>query len=264
VGRLFHSSEPGDFPPEDLDELVSLYLSGLPMVDVPTGRMKVMFTPDTMYTLLWRLSAASSGLSFHNRISPLLEKRGQRVLSDKFTLYGDPTDPDDVNRRFFDDEGVPTGKHTIFDRGVFRNLVLNLDYADKLGEEPTGTGYRGGMWGGETVSMQPSPSLRSSRIAPGDSTFDDMVSRMDSGVIVLGVLGAHSGNILNGDFSVGLNPGFYVEDGEVRGRVRDGMVAGNVYKVLNSIVSVEDTLHETTMGGKYPSILLDDVSVAAR
>ncbi|MBN2587045.1 MAG: TldD/PmbA family protein [Candidatus Fermentibacteraceae bacterium] len=264
VRKLYHSSTAGDFPLQDLDGLVDIYRAGLPEVDIPSGRMKVMFTPDTMYTLLWRLSAAASGRSFHNRISPLQDKRGRKVLSKKFTLYGDPTDPEEVNRRFFDDEGVPTGEHTVFKDGVFRNLVLNLDYADKLGEEPSGTGYRGGMWGGETISMQPSPSLNCSRIAPGDSSMKDMIAGMDRGVMILGVLGAHSGNILNGDFSVGLNPGYYVEGGEIRGRVKDGMVAGNVYQVLKNISAVEDRLHETPNGGRYPAIVLDDVSVAAK
>lgn len=264
VRKLYHSATAGDFPQAELEKLVELYRSGLPMVDVPTGKMKVMFTPDTMYTILWRLTTAVSGRAFYNRISPLQEKRGQKVLSDRITLYGDPTDPDEVNRRFFDDEGVPTGKHTVFRDGVFENLVLNLDYARKLGEEPTGTGYRGGMWGGETVSIQPAPSLNSSRIAPGDASLEEMISGIDRGVIVLGVLGAHSGNILNGDFSVGLNPGYYVEDGKVMGRVRDGMVAGNVYQILQRVAAVEDTLHDTPMGGRYPSILLDEVSVSAK
>jgi PmbA protein len=264
VRMLYHSSTAGDFPLEELDGLVETYRAGLPEVDIPSGRMKVMFAPDTIYTILWRLSAAASGRSFHNRISPLQDKRGQKVLSEKFTLYGDPTDPEEVNRRFFDDEGVPTGKYTVFQDGVFQNLILNLDYADKLGEEPSGTGYRGGMWGGETISMQPSPSLNCSRIAPGDSSMKDMISGMDRGVIVHGVLGAHSGNILNGDFSVGLNPGYYVEGGEIRGRVKDGMVAGNVYQLLKNISAVEDRLHETPTGGRYPAIVLDDVSVAAK
>ncbi len=141
---------------------------------------------------------------------------------------------------------------------------LNLDYADKLKEEPTGTGYRGGMWGGETVALPPVPSLVCKRIAPGDISFEDMIKGINRGVIVMGVLGAHSGNILNGDFSVGLNPGFYVENGEIKGRVKDGMVSGNVYDVLNNIESVENRLHESYTGGRYPSILLDDVSVAAK
>ena len=264
VRRLFVSKTARDFPEDQLDDLMKLYKAGLPKVDIPSGKMDVMFTPDSMYTLLWRLSAASSGRAFYNKISPLLNKRGEKVLSEKFTVYGDPTSPEAVNQRFFDDEGVPTGKHVVFEKGVFRNLILNLDYARRLDEEPTGTGYRGGMWGGETVSMAPSPSLASSAIAPGDRSLQEMISSMERGVIVLGVLGAHSGNILNGDFSVGLNPGFYVEDGEIKGRVNDGMVAGNVYDALNRIKAVEDRQHFSMSGGRYPAILLESVSVAAK
>jgi predicted Zn-dependent protease len=41
------------------------------------------------------------------------------------------------------------------------------------------------------------------------------------------------------------------------------MVAGNVYQVLNSVTAVEDRLHETPSGGRFPAILMEDVSVAA-
>ena len=264
VRKFYQSRKAGNFPEKELDVLTDLYASGLPEASVPTGSMKVVFTPDTMYTLLWRLAAAASGKSFYNRVSPLQNRREEKVLSDKFTLYGDPTDPLEVDQHFFDDEGVPARKHVIFEKGIFKNLVLNLDYADKLKEEPTGTGYRGGMWGGETVSLSPMPQLSCSRIAPGNVSFEDMIKGIDRGVIVFGVLGAHSGNILNGDFSVGLNPGYYVENGEIKGRVRDGMVSGNVYDVLNKIESVENRLHDSPTGGIYPSILLNDVSVAAK
>ena len=264
VRKFYQSRKAGNFPETELDVLTDLYASGLPEASIPTGSMKVVFTPDTMYTLLWRLAAAASGKSFYNRVSPLQNRREEKVLSDKFTLYGDPTDPLEVDQHFFDDEGVPARKHVIFEKGIFKNLVLNLDYADKLKEEPTGTGYRGGMWGGETVSLPPMPQLSCSRIAPGNVSFEDMIKGIDRGVIVFGVLGAHSGNILNGDFSVGLNPGYYVENGEIKGRVRDGMVSGNVYDVLNKIESVENRLHDSPTGGTYPSILLNDVSVAAK
>jgi PmbA protein len=264
VRKFYLSRKVGDFPESDLNELIEQYTSGLPEVDVPTGRMKVVFTPDTMYTLLWRLSAATSGKALYNKVSPLQDRLGEKVLSEKLTFYGDPTEPEEINQHFFDDEGVPTRKHTIFEKGVFKNLILNLDYADKLNEKPTGTGYREVMWGGETIALPPAPSLNCRRIAAGDVSFEDMIKGIDRGVIVLGVLGAHSGNILNGDFSVGLNPGFYVENGEIKGRVKDGMVAGNVYDILQNIESVEDRLHNSFTGGKYPSILIDDVSVAAK
>lgn len=261
VHRIFVSREVDGFPEGELDSLVDLYVSGLPEVGVASGRMKVMFTPDTLYTLLWRLSAGASGKSFHDRVSPLIGREGERIISEKISYGGDATDPDDMDQRFFDDEGVPASRRMFFDRGVFTGPVLNLDYAAKLGLAPTGNGYRRGD---EAVSSLPSPSIACPLIAPGDASMDEMLAVMDRGVLVLGVLGAHSGNILNGDFSVGLDPGYYVEDGRIVGRVKDGMIAGNAYEVLRNVVSVENRLNQSVMGGRYPSILLDDVSVAAK
>lgn len=261
VHRIHIDRIAATFPEKELDDLVDLYKAGLPEVDIESGRMKVMFMPDTMYTLLWRVGTAASGKSLYNRISPFQEKRGEKVVSEKFSFYGHPTDPDDYQQRYFDDEGVPTSRHMVIDRGVFKAPVLNLDYAAKLGEKPSGTGYR---QDGEPVSALPAPFLGSARIAPGEQSLSEMIAGMDRGVMILGVLGAHSGNILNGDFSVGLNPGYYVEDGQILGRVRDGMVAGNVYDVLQNVVAVENRLNISPMGGKYPALLLDDVSVAAK
>jgi PmbA protein len=87
---------------------------------------------------------------------------------------------------------------------------------------------------------------------------------MDRGVIVIGVLGAHSGNILNGDFSVGLSPGLYVENGEIVGRVGDGMVAGNIYDLLKNVAAIEDRIHEPNGRSLFPCVLFDDVSVTGK
>ena len=47
--------------------------------------------------------------------------------------------------------------------------------------------------------------------------FEEILKVMGRGIIVAGAMGAHSGNIPNGDFSIGLSPGLYVENGEVVG-----------------------------------------------
>ncbi len=261
----FMARKPFEVPRDALERQIDVYRAGLPEVDVPSGRMKVMFTPFSMYALTWRLAAASSGVAFHNGVSPLLEKTGERVLSEKLTIFDDQRDPIWANPRAFDDEGVPARRLDIFENGVFRNVYVNLDYAAKLAIEPTASGYRGGIWGGgETISLQPEPNLRALRIAPGDTPWDSMVASIDRGVIVFGLLGAHSGNILNGDFSVGLSPGLYVEKGKIVGRVRDGMVGGNVYDVLRRVISVEDRPFIPMGMSPHPCVLLDEISVSGR
>ena len=247
-----------------LERQVELYRATIPQVDIPTGRMKVLFMPSSLYALTWRLGAGASGKSFHTETSPLLRRAGDKVLSDKISIYNDPHDMSVTGARAFDDEGVATRRLSVFDKGVFLTPYVNLDYARKLEMEPTATGYRGSMWGGETVAHQPAPSLRHLRFTYGDSDFEEMLAMMDRGVVVFGLLGAHSGNILNGDLSVGLNPGFFVEDGEIKGRVRDGMVAGNAYEMLRNVEAVQDGPYNPMGGSRHPCILLDDVSVSTR
>lgn len=261
-GFLFR--EPGRIPVEILERQLETYRAGLPEVDIPSGRMKVIFMPSTMYALMWRLGSAAGGRAFYNKVTPLLEKLGEKVISDKLTIYDDFRDPIWNNPRAFDDEGVATRKLELFDKGVFRNVFVNLDYAEKLGIEPTSSGYRSGPWGGDSVTLQPAPSLNAVRVAPGEASWDEMVRSMDRGVILFGLLGAHSGNIVNGDFSVGLNPGLYVENGKIVGRVRDGMASGNVYDILGRVMAVENQIHNPHGFNRLPCIQLDEVSVAAR
>jgi len=86
---------------------------------------------------------------------------------------------------------------------------------------------------------------------------------MGRGVIAVMPLGAHSGNRLNGDYSVGLAPGLWVEDGAIVGQVKDSMVTGNVYEDMKRVIAVEDRVHNS-QGARCPSLLLDGVSFTSR
>ena len=119
------------------------------------------------------------------------------------------------------------------------------------------------MWGGEVVSFKPFPSLAHLSIQPGDRSFREMIHMMDQGVIVAGALGAHSGNILNGDYSIGLAPGLYVESGRIVGHIKDAMIAGNVFETMKRVAEIENKQHPGS-GGMFPAILFEDVSVAVK
>ena len=90
-----------------------------------------------------------------------------------------------------------------------------------------------------------------------------MVRMIDRGIIIAGALGAHSGNIPNGDYSVGLAPALYVENGEIVGRISESMAAGNVYETLQNVVAVGDEVMPTSFG-RFPALLTEGVSVASR
>jgi PmbA protein len=264
ISRIFRAPAVAPFPEELIDEAVWLYAPCERDASPEGGRMKVLFMPNSLYTLTWRLKSGASARSVFEGISPIAERVGERVLSEKITLLDDPRDTAVPQARPFDDEGVACDRFPIFERGVLRGFFTNLDYAAKLGLAPTGHGYRRVMIGSEDpVTRLPVPELAGVTFEPGTSSLRDLVGGMDRGLILEHVLGAHSGNIPNGDYAVGVAPALYVEGGEIVGRVKDAMVSGNVYETLSDVVAVGDTKREEFEARK-PPVLCDGVSVACR
>ncbi|MEW6419721.1 MAG: metallopeptidase TldD-related protein, partial [Nitrospirota bacterium] len=241
-------------PDEYLNYLVNTYNRSARKITPEKNKMKVLFLPETVYVLMWRLQSATNGLSLYQNISPVAEKIGEKIFDEKLSIFNEPLDDSLPGARAFDDEGTPCSRFPVIERGVLRNFYYDLYFAQKLKTSPTGHGFKG------SVSSKPVPSLSHLTILPGNTSFSDLIRSIDSGIIIADALGAHSGNIPNGDFSIGVSPALYIEKGEIVGNMKDVMVAGNIYDTLKNIVEIEDTLHPC-FGGKFPSILFDNVNV---
>jgi len=252
-----------EVPDSNLQFILDTYNQSLREVHPKGGKLKVLFLPETLYALLWRVQSVTNGRNIYQRVSPVLGKLNEKTFDEKLTLYDDPLNDQVPDARGFDDEGMACQYFSVVEKGVLTHFYYDLYYAGKMGIPPTGHGFKGAMWGGETVSMKPSPSLEHLCIRPGGKSFHDLLRLMGEGIIVVGVMGAHSGNILNGDYSIGLSPGLYVERGEIVGHVKDAMAAGNIFDTMNHIIELEDTLHPAS-GGMFPAILFDGVNVATK
>ncbi len=263
IQRLFISRSFERMDEEIIEFVTSLYNDSEKIVNPKGGKMKVLFLPEMMFVLLWRVISGTSGESLYLKETPIADKLGEKIFSEKLTILNDPLDEKKVYSTPFDDEGVNTRKFPIIEKGILKNFFFDLYYAGKTGNEPTGNGFRGGVWGGDPIRIRPRPNLNSMLIEKGDKSFEEIISMMDRGIIVAGQLGAHSGNIPNGDFSIGLSPGIYVEDGKIKGRVLDAMVSGNIYEVMKNILAIENKVYPSYLG-YYPSILFDNVSVAIK
>jgi PmbA protein len=117
------------------------------------------------------------------------------------------------------------------ENGVIAGFLYDLQTAALAGIRSTGNGSRnrGGL---------PTPGASALVIAPGTTTFDEMVADIDEGLIVEQLMGAEQGNILSGDFSGNVLLGYKVEHGKITGRVKDTMVAGNIYAILKDIAAI--------------------------
>ncbi len=250
-------------PDKLINGLLTIYESSRKQVYPKSGLLKVLFLPEVFYVLGWRLQSATNSVNIYQRQSPLVDKIGTSIFNDKLTLVNDPLNEQRPGARAFDDEGSPCRYLPLIEKGVVNNFYNDLDYAAKLDTASTGTGFRGSVFSGEVFAHKPQPQLQHLEVLPGNTPWPELLHNIDRGVIVGGALGAHSGNIPNGDFSIGLSPGLYVENGEIIGRVKDAMIAGNIYNTLKNIIAIEDR-QSATLFGYYPSILCDQINFAVK
>jgi PmbA protein len=244
-----------------MQKLAWLYEVSAREITPPRGRMQVMFMPESMYALIWPLQSAMNGRTVYRKESPVADKLEQQIFDPGFSCYDDPLDDRLPGARSFDDEGTPCRRLEIVENGHLKNFFYDLNYAAKAKRLPTGHGYR--AWDWDPVTTKPGPSLNHFFIKTGDISFEQLVKAMDRGIIVFGCLGAHSGNILNGDFSIGLSPGLYVENGEIQGRVKNAMVSGNIYDLMKNVIGIENEAHPTHEG-VVPAILFESAMVAVQ
>ncbi|MBI4723370.1 MAG: TldD/PmbA family protein [Candidatus Stahlbacteria bacterium] len=259
IWRYLCSKKFEQMPSEIVNEIIELYKLSLNVVEPQGGKMKVMFMPNSMHTLIRRILSGTNSKNVYEKVSPIANKVGEKIFSEKITIYDDSLNDKYPGARAFDDEGVRCNPLTIIGNGVLKSFYYDLNYAKKLNTTSTGHGYK---W---DISSKPAPSFAYMVITPGDKSFSELIKSIDKGIIIESVLGSHSGNISNGDYSVGINPGLYVENGEIRGRVKDAMVAGNIYETLKNVIEVGNTL-DFSHGGRtrVPPILCDNVSVAIK
>ena len=82
-------------------------------------------------------------MSIYRHESFLAGKLGEKVASDNLTVIDDGTIPGLFGTSPFDDEGVPSRRTVVIERGVLKSYLLNTYAARKLGMKTTGNASRG-------------------------------------------------------------------------------------------------------------------------
>jgi PmbA protein len=225
---------------------------------IATRKMPVIFTPDGVAgALLMPLLSAFNGKTVLEGASPLEQKLGQKAFDAAFSLYDDPTIAFKTGSRPCDDEGVPSQRTPLIEKGVVKAFLYDLQTAALAGKKSTGSGDRG-------RGSLPSPSASALVINPGKTTFDDMVKDIKEGLVVEQLMGAGQGNMLGGDFSGNVLLGYKIENGKLVGRVKDTVVSGNVYKVLKDIAAIGSETRWVSGFCQTPPFYCKGLSVASK
>jgi PmbA protein len=199
---------------------------------LPSGHLPVIFTPHGVASaLVAQLASAFNGKVVSQGVSPLGDRQGEQVFDKKLSLWDDATITYRLRSRPFDDEGVFSQRTTLIDNGVVKGFLYDLQTASLLNAQSTGNGDRGR--GG-----LPAPSVSALVFGQGDTAFEDMVREIKLGLVVEQLMGAEQTNILSGEFRGNVLLGYKVENGEMVGRVKNTVLSGNIYKVLDNLAAV--------------------------
>ncbi len=217
----------------------------------PTGTFPVLFDERIASSLIGHLTSAINGASIVRGASWARDLLGKRVLPEGIDLVEDPHRPRISGSRMFDGEGLPTARRDIVADGILTGWTLDLATGRKLGMPSTANASRG-------TSSPPSPSLGNLRLTPGQSSREDLLADMGTGLLVTSMIGSTI-NPTTGDYSRGAS-GFWVENGQITYPVNECTIAGNLIDMLARIVPANDGREH--LSRVVPSILIDDMVLA--
>ena len=229
-------------------------LRRLNAVKVDTQKVPVVFEPRTAHTLLDNIFEAVHGMSIYRHESFLAGKLGEKVAVDDLTVVDDATIPGLFGTSPFDDEGVPSRRTVVIERGVLKSYLMNTYAARKLGMKTTGNASRG-LTGNAGIGHG------NFFIEKGVQTPEQILAGISEGFYVTELMG-FGVNIVTGDYSRGA-AGMWIRNGELAFAVSEVTIAGNLKDMLLGLEAIGSDLEfrgsvaaptlkigEMTVGGK--------------
>jgi PmbA protein len=219
---------------------------------VKTQRVPVVFDPMVARSLLENVFEAVNGDAIYRGASFLAGKLGERVAGDNVTVVDDGTLPGGFGTSPFDDEGVPTQRTVVIERGVLKSYLLNAYAARKLGLKTTGNAARG-------LAGTPGIGVGNFFFEQGTKTPQEIIAEVRDGLYLTEFLG-FGVNLVTGDFSRGA-AGMWIVNGELAYPVHEITVAGNLREMLNNISVIGNDL-EFRGSVAAPTLRIDGLTVA--
>lgn len=232
---------------------------------VRTQQCPIVFPPDVSRSLMGQLLNAADGDAIYRKASMFAGRLGEQVAGENITMVDDGTMvfdhtlPNGTTLRTggfgtapFDGDGLPTRRTVIIERGVLKELFLNVYTARKLGMQSNAKASRGlagapGIGGGNYF------------LEAGTVTPEGIVADVKQGLFVLDTLG-RGVNLVTGDYSVGAS-GIWIENGELAYPVEEITIAGNLKDMFRNVTAIGNDL-EFRGSGAVPTVRVDGMTVA--
>jgi PmbA protein len=231
VGEEESSSRYRDYSQVLAERVIELVTLAKRRVGISSGNYPAIFTSKAVPLLLRSLKMGINGKAVQKKVSPLLKKMRTSIASSSLNIVDDATFPFGPASSPLDGEGIPSRPTQIIEKGRLKSFIYDLQTAGLMRTHSTANAAR-------SYDSLPSPSTSNLILKEGKASFEEMIQDIKEGILVDQVIGSGQGNTLMGEFSVNLDLGYKIEDGKIRGRVKDVMISGNTYKMLKELVAI--------------------------
>ncbi|MEK6947695.1 MAG: TldD/PmbA family protein [Nanoarchaeota archaeon] len=222
-----------------------------------TQNINLVLHPEAFSELLGEIFLdAIDAESVQSKKSILQDKLNKKIFHKDITIIDDSLSKNLIFSREFDDEGTASRKTSLVEKGVLKNFLYDTYHANIDKVKSTSSASR-------SYSSTPSISTTNVLMKTGNKTEEKILNSVDKLIYVKNLIGTHTVDSTTGDFSLGVMEGHIYEKGEMKYAVKDTMIAGNFYKMMNDIISIGNKQIHT--GGTYfPIVLLGKVKMIGK
>jgi TldD protein len=204
----------------------------LSATDAPAGTMDVVLGPGWPGILLHEAIGHGLEADFNRKgTSAFSGKLGTRVASELCTVVDDGTIPHRRGSLNCDDEGTPTSRTVLIDRGILVGYLQDRLNARLMGMPLTGNGRR------ESYAHSPMPRMTNTFMLAGESEPSDIIRSVRKGLYATS-FGGGQVDITSGKFVFSASEAYLIEDGKIGAPVKGATLIGNGPDVLTRVTQV--------------------------
>jgi len=208
----------------------------LSAVDAPAGMMDVVLGPGWPGILLHEAIGHGLEGDFNRKgTSAFTGLIGKPVASELCTIVDDGTIPGRRGSLNIDDEGTPTHRTVLIERGILRGYLQDRLNAKLMGMTPTGNGRR------ESFMHIPMPRMTNTFMLAGESRPEEIIRSVKNGLYAVS-FGGGQVDITSGKFVFSASEAYRIEDGIVTTPVKGATLIGNGPDVLKRVTMVGNDL----------------------
>ncbi len=217
-------------------EAVRQAVVNLEAIDAPAGNMTVVLGPGWPGILLHEAIGHGLEGDFNRKgTSAFSHMIGKRVASELCTVVDDGTLEGRRGSLNIDDEGVPTEKTVLIEKGILKGYMQDKLNARLMGVQSTGNGRR------ESYAHLPMPRMTNTYMLPGSHDPAEIIKSVKKGLYAKN-FGGGQVDITSGKFVFSASEAYLIEDGKITSSVKGATLIGNGPEVLTKVSMVGNDL----------------------